>query len=331
MARRQITENILNALERVQRTLDDPATGIGALYKDQAELRRKVLETVSFGTTGLREENRELRRRQEKMIGDLADTRTAVETLRRELAQAWAHTMGIPNPAAAASTATSVEYEPRQLEAGQSNRRKDEAVHESTGQAEHGDKSEEPQAQIPENTAPDAQPDERTEHATPHTLYTPDGAAAAAGEQVEQVEQVEQPAGGSVLPERDLQSDSRVFAGGLEAAASIGSARLVCHRDTWEFVFEQASKHKHFRIPGRISDLGEGQVETFLSGRSLLAVLASMRETYRDRDVDVATWALAFAVYRRTLDAVERAGRDVPSGSEITTIVLDDRTDPGMA
>lgn len=321
MARRQDTENILNGLDRIQRVLDDPATGLGALFKDQAELRRKVLETVSFGTTGLREENRELRRRQEKMISDLAETRTAVEALRRELAQAWAHTVGIPNPAAGTSGATAVEYEPRQLEAGQSAAWKEETVPESTGPAVYSDDD----SQESPTQSAEQMPDVHLpgEQAPPHLSSVPGSEADAAREQAEQA------AGESKVREGDLRADAHAFAGGLEAAASIGSARLVCHRDTWEFVVEQASTHRHFRTPGRISDLGEGQVEAYLSGRSLLAVLAAMRETYRARDVDMATWALAFAVYRRTLDAVDLAQRDVGSSGEFTTILLDDRTGSG--
>lgn len=320
MARRQDTENILDALDRAQRALDDPATGLAALYKEQAELRRKILETVTFGTTGLREENRELRRRQEKMIGDLAETRTAVETLRRELAQAWAHTVRTPNPAATPG-AVAVEYEPRQLEASQSIGWKEETVQEPTDPAEYSaDSGEEAPAQIPAPTTPDAPP---VGEQAPQ--YLPPTRGSDADPAREEVEEVGQPAGKSPLAERDLQADARAFEGALQAAASIGSTRLVCHRDTWEFVIGQTSTHKHFRTPGRISDLGEGQIEAYLSGRSLLAVLAAMRETYRGRDVDMATWALAFAVYQRTLDAVEAARRDVGSSGALTTIVLDDR------
>ncbi|MET8138626.1 hypothetical protein ABZV24_43395 [Streptomyces sp. NPDC005251] len=85
MARRDF-EKILGELGDIRQAVHDSSTGLTGLRKDQEDLRRKVLETVQQGTTGLREENRELRRRQEKMLTDLADARTGVEALRRELA-----------------------------------------------------------------------------------------------------------------------------------------------------------------------------------------------------------------------------------------------------
>lgn len=99
MARRHDIERILKELEEIRGALNDPTTGLGAFHQEQDQLRRKILENVQQGTTGLREENRELRRRQERMLGDLGDTRAAVEGLRREIAQAWAHTLVVPRPA----------------------------------------------------------------------------------------------------------------------------------------------------------------------------------------------------------------------------------------
>ncbi|MET9835925.1 hypothetical protein ABZ078_43135 [Streptomyces sp. NPDC006385] len=88
MARRHDIERIFKELEEIQGALNDPTTGLGAFHQEQDQLRRKTLENVQQGTAALREENRELRRRQERMLGDLGDTRTAVEGLRREIAQA---------------------------------------------------------------------------------------------------------------------------------------------------------------------------------------------------------------------------------------------------
>ncbi|MEU8952380.1 hypothetical protein [Streptomyces sp. NPDC048489] len=69
-------------------------------------------------------------------------------------------------------------------------------------------------------------------------------------------------------------------------------------------------------------------IETFLSGRSVLAVLVTMRKV-RDVSVineeDTATWALACAVYRRTQLAVTDTTHMRPDDAQITTIVLDDR------
>ncbi|MFI8391259.1 hypothetical protein [Streptomyces sp. NPDC085540] len=47
------------------------------------QTRQKVLEAVAQGTMGLREESRELRRRQERMLTDLAEARSGLEALSR--------------------------------------------------------------------------------------------------------------------------------------------------------------------------------------------------------------------------------------------------------
>ncbi|SEB59999.1 hypothetical protein [Streptomyces sp. PAN_FS17] len=77
MARRDF-DRVITELAQIRGMLEDPATGLSAFHQDQDEMRRKVLETV------------------EKMLGDLGDTRAAVEALRREIAQAWVHTLGVP-------------------------------------------------------------------------------------------------------------------------------------------------------------------------------------------------------------------------------------------
>ncbi|MFI9588285.1 hypothetical protein ACIHCQ_42375 [Streptomyces sp. NPDC052236] len=331
MARRHDIEKILNELGEVRRVLDDPAIGLAAFHQDQEELRRKVLETVALGTTGLREENRELRRRQEKMLGDLADTRTSVEALRREIAQAWAHTVGVPNPEAAGFGVTTFEL-PRQelrlLEGGtassDSNGWGEEAVREDTGPADEGDGEREEQhhGQQHQGEIPAARPDAETSVPAPPSPApeTPPVETAAASLSDE--------------AEERRKTDRHRHVDGVLSAAAIASARLICHRDTWAFLIEQTSQHPHFRLPDRISDLDDGQIETFLSGRSLLAVLVTMRKIRDDHlgsDEDMATWALASAVYQRTLLAVNAAKLTLPEGSEVTTIVLDDRPAPDAA
>jgi hypothetical protein len=329
MARRDF-EKILKELAEIRGTLDDPATGLAAFHQDQEELRRKVLETVSLGTTGLREENRELRRRQEKMLSDLGETRTAVEALRREIAQAWVHTIGLPGPAAAADgvTATAIDVPqgaPHVLEAGTSSNGnsggKAEAVHEErhpdpTGHQD-GPPGAEPEsasgvpAQQNQTPASSAVPALPGEPSAGHTDAPPTKEQQTAGEK-----------------------EQRTHREGLVAAAGVASARLVCHRDTWAFLIEQTSQHRHFRLPDRINDLDEGQIEAFLSGRSLLAVLVTLRTILDDTDGDrdMVTWALADAVYQRTQQAVTAATPGGPgAGGEVTTIVLDNRPTPSEA
>ncbi|WP_069874463.1 hypothetical protein [Streptomyces malaysiensis] len=324
MARRDI-EKILNELGEVRRVLDDPAAGLAAFHQDQDELRRKVLENIQLSTTGLREENRELRRRQEKMLSDLSDTRAAVEALRREIAQAWAHTISASNAAAVPGGATAelAQREQRVLEVGTDGggeAGREEAVDEGTESAEHdGDAAREEQDQGEVSAAPSAEQE-------------PPPPASASASDAPTTEAVATPTDES---EEDWKKvDYRRHMDSVLKAGAIASARLVCHRDTWTFVIEQTSQHPHFRHPDCVSALEDGRIETFLSGRSLLAVMVTMRKILDDRvagDPEMATWALANAVYLRTQLAVADAKHTRPDGAEVTTIVLDDRPVPAHA
>ena len=323
MARRDF-EKILGELGEVRRTVDDPAVGLAALHKDQEDLRRKVLETVLQGTTGLREENRELRRRQEKMLTDLADTRTGVEALRRELAQAFAHLVGMPAPWAAVDNTSAFEllqHEPRPLEAGvdSSNGWRGKAVHEVTGPADDGNHPQE--EQLDGQPVQGEAPESAAEPAPGTAASVPPRPAAA-----------EPPADTAITPseedEQRRKEDNRQHTQSVLSAAAIASARVICHRDTWSFLIEQTSQHPHFRLPERINDLDDGKIETFLSGRSVLAVLVTMRKVRDDHlagEEHMATWALASAVYRRTQLAVTGTTHSRPDDPGIITIVLDDR------
>lgn len=324
MARRDF-EKILNELGEIRRTVDDRAIGLAALHKDQEDLRRKVLETVLQGTTGLREENRELRRRQEKMLTDLADTRSGVEALRRELAQAFTHIVGVPVPRAAddsASTFELLQHEPQPLEEADvdsSNGWKGEAVHEVTGPADEGDGEREEQR----DEQPDRgeTPEAATEPAPGASASAPPGPAAAEPPPDSAIASSEE-------DEQRRKEDHRQHIESVLSAAAIASARVICHRDTWSFLIEQTSQHPHFRLPERINDLDDGKIETFLSGRSVLALLVTMRKVRDDHlagDEHMATWALAAAVYMRTRLAVKGTTHTRPDDAGVTTIVLDDR------
>lgn len=135
--------------------------------------------------------------------------------------------------------------------------------------------------------------------------------------------------------EQKRQEDHDRHVDSVLQAAVIASARVICHRDTWSFLIEQTSQHPHFRLPEHINDLEDGMIETSLSGRSVLAVLVTMRKVSDDHSAgreDMATWALACAVYRRTQLAVTGTTHTRPDDAQITTIVLDDRpTTTGQA
>ncbi|NMI54228.1 MULTISPECIES: hypothetical protein [unclassified Streptomyces] len=320
MARRDF-EKIQAELGEIRQTVNDSATGLAGLHKDQGDLRRKVLETVLQGTTGLREENRELRRRQEKMLTDLADTRTGVEALRRELAQAFTHIVGAPSPSTIVDRASAfelVQHEPQPLEVADvdaGNGWGEEGVNEVTGPVSDGEEQRDrppAQGETSEAVTAPAPGASASPPLDPVTAEPPADTAATAPEDAEQKRR----------EDRGRHVDS------VLRAAAIASARVICHRDTWSFLIEQTSKHPHFRLPERINDLEDGMIETFLSGRSVLAVLVTMwkvSDDYIAGDEDMATWALACAVYRRTQLAVTDTTHTRPDGAQVTTIILDDR------
>ncbi|MCZ9341129.1 hypothetical protein NGM37_25535, partial [Streptomyces sp. TRM76130] len=68
-------EDQLEAAQARLERLDDPTVGLTALHGELVHSRLKTLEKIEGGVTGLREENREIRRRQDRMISDLNDTR----------------------------------------------------------------------------------------------------------------------------------------------------------------------------------------------------------------------------------------------------------------
>lgn len=365
MARRDI-EKVLSDLDGLRQLLGDPKTGLTALHQDQDTRQRKILEHVTYSTTGVREENRELRRRQEKMLGDLGDIRTSVDALRRELAQAWAHTLGYPRPGPAASQASQAhdaQQEPPDLElrsegsngSDGSDERKDitrvseETSPNAVGGREPKDpyrlETEAPAAAHPADTAlkaaatppvmqpADDLPPGKTADDPTDTEVTPASPAQITiGQSPDSDPQDAGPtAAAGTAPDvtPDPEQDQSAHRQSLLAAAAVSSARLVCHKDTWAFLAEQTLRHAHFRLPDRIADTDEGKIDTQLSGRSLLAVLVTTQQILSQPDQDdLATWALAHAINRRTRAAVTSATLTRPDDSTITTIVLDDRPQP---
>ncbi|WP_235787216.1 hypothetical protein [Streptomyces mutabilis] len=66
------TEDRLTAAQQKVERLDDATVGLTAQHGELVQSRRKILEKIEGGVTGLREENREIRRRQDRMISDLS-------------------------------------------------------------------------------------------------------------------------------------------------------------------------------------------------------------------------------------------------------------------
>ncbi|MDX2709876.1 hypothetical protein PV350_44865 [Streptomyces sp. PA03-6a] len=84
MGWKQPFDDAMKELQETRRQLerlDDPTIGLSALHGELAQSRLKIQELVQTGVTGLREENREVRRRQDRMISDLNETRGELRQL----------------------------------------------------------------------------------------------------------------------------------------------------------------------------------------------------------------------------------------------------------
>ncbi|MFE9802509.1 hypothetical protein ACFYP6_27175 [Streptomyces goshikiensis] len=276
------------------------------------QTRQKVLEAVAQGTMGLREENRELRRRQERMLTDLAEARSGLEALSRRLEESIQAvplvSPDVASPLVAGAPATT--ESDLQPPAGP-----DPAEPEVLGEpAELTERSDGKEPRVLEEV--------RNAHGHGNTAGKPETAPHL----TPVAEPVQEPA----------QADQRAHLQCLLSAAAIASATLVCHRETWDFIAEHTSGHTHFRLPEQIDDADGGRIEASLSGRSLLAVLTTMWKVTReheggstssgDGDQDLATWALAAAVYRRTALAVDRVTHLAEKENGPALIVLDDRS-----
>lgn len=108
----------------------------------------------------------------------------------------------------------------------------------------------------------------------------------------------------------------------LERASRVSSVVLVCHRDLWEYLAGQAGRHPHFRMPTRITEVGDDRVSAPLSGRSLIAVLSVLQSTRGSSDSHEEDLALANTVYTR----IEERLADLGSDGDQVTITLDDRS-----
>ncbi|WP_314172375.1 hypothetical protein [Streptomyces winkii] len=109
----------------------------------------------------------------------------------------------------------------------------------------------------------------------------------------------------------------------LRRAAGTAYAELVCHRDTWAFLVEQASGGEHFHLPVDIETDDDGIVEVDISGRSLIAVIDALWRTRRTSTTP-ATSHLAAKIYNRIGDALGEVDRNAENGNAIR-ILIDDR------
>ncbi|PJN14674.1 hypothetical protein CG724_33600 [Streptomyces sp. CB02120-2] len=292
--------------------LDDPTVGLSALHGELAQARMKIQEVVQNGVTGLREENRELRRRQDKMITDLQESR---EEVRQEIQQLrdLADLLRGFIPAAAPAAAPQQAPPGAGADAGPGQDGNAATAGPSTPQAapdhdDQGENMEHAAGQEPRKAA-GSEPEEETglKNAIEAAYRgTATGAVLA-------------PVATGQMPQPE---DPQVAHGVLLLkAAGVASAELVLHRDTWEFLSALAVDHGHFRTPPAVEDVKEGRIKAALSGRSLIAVLIELWNTRTTATVLEADWALATTAYNRI--AAELAG--ATGSGETIRITLDDR------
>ncbi|MYS39143.1 hypothetical protein GT025_33985 [Streptomyces sp. SID4920] len=285
--------------------LEDETVGLTALHGELAQSRLKILEAVQIGVTGLREENREVRRRQDRMISDLNDTRSELRQL-LELAEilrplatgqqlADEPEVDAPAPGVLAAAEPSLEY-------GYPAASTTAPPTSSDTDSQGGTMESNQQQPQPEPERQDRDDALKLEiQAAYQGNDTPAAPSATTA-----------PTGGK---------DPRVTHGVLLLkAAGVASVDLVAHRDTWEWLTALAVDHDHFRTPPSVEDFKEGRVQTVLSGRSLIGLLIKLWDTRHATTPLEADWALATTAYNRI--AAELTG--VNGEGQTIRIVLDD-------
>ncbi|MFD7831712.1 hypothetical protein [Kitasatospora sp. NPDC059803] len=110
----------------------------------------------------------------------------------------------------------------------------------------------------------------------------------------------------------------------LEKAAGVSAADLICHRDAWAFIVEQAARNAHFRVPGLAADGDDEQTVVTLSGRTLIAILSALYTTQHLDTTSREDRALASTYYRRITSVINNA-LPLQSAATRTRIVVDDR------
>ncbi|NJP53507.1 hypothetical protein HCJ93_26440 [Streptomyces sp. SBST2-5] len=300
-------EAIRQQLARLDR-LDDPTVGLTALHGDVTQSRLKILEQLQAGVTGLREENREVRRRQDRMISDLNETRGELRQLLDlvDVLRPFA-----PPEGAGDTSGQGTQTHPE----GTAQPPEPEAGHGSTAGAEgHPSVSTDTNSQggTMENTGHRPQP-ESSEDQDLALKRAIEAAYQGTGTSADQPS--------AATPQAADAEDPRVAHGVLLLkAAGVASAELIAHRDTWEWLAALAVDHSHFRTPPSVEDIKEGRVQTVLSGRSLIALLIELWNTRSTATPLQGDWALAMTTYNRI--AAELT--DVTGQGETIRIVLDD-------
>lgn len=303
----------LKDIEEELERLGDPTVGLTALHGEIVQSRLKTMELIQGGVTGLREENRELRRRQDRMISDLSETRSElrdllhlVDTL-RPLVPAQGTGEKADDGAQARAEEPALPTEPS-VEAGH-DFTEPAATHPTvtSDTDSQGGTMQNTESQQPQPGPGNQDQDLALKNAIEAAFQGPGSTTA-------------QPS--AATPQASVGGGDPQVAHGvlLLKAAGVASAEVIAHRDTWEWLAALAAEHSHFRTPPAVEDFKEGRVRTVLSGRSLIALLIELWNTRSTATPLQGDWALAVTSYTRI--AAELA--DVAGQGETIRIVLDD-------
>ncbi|WP_190123757.1 hypothetical protein [Streptomyces inusitatus] len=326
--------------------LADETKALQALH--QAVRGQQGLEELQSEAAGLRTENRALREQQKHLLGELTAARSDIGVLHGDIAERLRDLVDaadrVPRPGSACQS-------PGLPGPGPGADRT-----EATAGAQASDAPEpDPQpAAAPPSDEPEEEPMEPMERsaaeqpaeAAPDSGSDPDAAARDAAEQeaalkraVEAAYRGEGPPPPPAVPPVVPPGQGGEGAGGgkpevehgklLMRAAGISTAKLYCHRDTWEFLTGLAVAHDHFRAPPSVDNIKKGRIRTALSGRSLIALLIVLWTTRDDRPALGADWALAATVYNRIAGELNTV--TAGPGRKTIEIVLDDGTAPDPA
>lgn len=307
-----IEDRLETAQARLER-LDDPTVGLTALHGELVQSRLKILEKTEGGVTGLREENREIRRRQDRMISDLNDTRGELRQL-LDLVDVLRSFASPRTPGESTPTPSREAEQPTGPATGHGPATSVVARPPASADAEH-------QGGIMVNTEHQPQPENGARERDPALKNAIEAAYQGTGPSTDQLP--------AAAPQASAGADDPCVAHGvlLLKAAGVASVELIAHRDTWEWLAALAAGHGHFRTPPSVEDLKEGReglVRTVLSGRSLIALLIELWTTRSTAAPLQSDWALATTTYIR----IEAELTDPAARGQTVRIVLDDGYPP---
>ncbi|MFJ4922840.1 hypothetical protein [Streptomyces sp. NPDC088725] len=329
----QAFSRAMEELAAIRGQLGEAASGATALRGELGQTGQKVLDSVQSGTLVLREENRELRARQDKALGELAEARSEIRAVRLELARSAAAAAAVAESASGAGEAAAsgppehsgavVVAAPRgrgaTVPAGDDRSEERYVYQDGAGPARGNGRENESHVPGTDRDG-DASDWAALKKAAEDSCSGTPAVSRAIPAQRGPASEARQPRGER---SEEQDADPRVAHGALLlTAAGVSSAELVCHRDTWEFLAGLAARQPHFRTPPAVEDADRGRVRAALSGRSFIALLIALWDTRRQSAPFEADWALATTAYRRIADELRAV---TPGASRDTVrIALDD-------